>query len=307
MNEIFEKLLKSELLTEETKTELQQAVTELVEQAKTEARAAAELEVRSELVAKWGEQRDSLIDAIDEQVNTLVAEELKELHDDVERFRDLEVEKAAEIVEEKKALAAQLREELSTLVDKLDAFFEERITAEIAELREDIADAKTKEFGREIFEAFQGTFNKHFVDEASVQSKLRIAEDQLKAAKAKLSEIEEEKMVAVREAKMAEVLAPLTGDKREQMALILKNTPTEKLQEGYNTFIGKILKETTPAPVVEAAPAPAPVVESKPVAKPANRVVTGDKPKPAPKADAEPIVEAEDPQVARMRQLAFGR
>ena len=54
---------------------------------------------------------------------------------------------------------------------------------------------------------------------------------------------------------MDEVLTPLTGVKREQMAMILQNVDTEKLQEAYNRFVGRILKEavvTPPAALTES-------------------------------------------------------
>jgi hypothetical protein len=52
----------------------------------------------------------------------------------------------------------------------------------------------------------------------------------------------------VREAKLEKLLAPLTGKKREQMEMVLKNIETARLEESYKFFIGRILKEEVEAP-----------------------------------------------------------
>ena len=62
----------------------------------------------------------------------------------------------------------------------------------------------------------------------------------------------------LREQKMEKVLSPLTGKKREQMAFVLQNVETQKLEEAYKFFIGRVLKEedsssSTAAVITEAA------------------------------------------------------
>ena len=49
--------------------------------------------------------------------------------------------------------------------------------------------------------------------------------------------------VLERTQKLSEVLAPLNGRQREVMEAILKNVTTDQLDEGYKTFIGRVLKE----------------------------------------------------------------
>lgn len=269
MDEILKKLLQSELLSEETKAEISEQWTTSVEGFKSQVREEVTGEVRTELAGQWITERDELISKVDGFVAKALTEEIEELKGDIERFRDLEAEYAEKLVEEKHKLAATVAEELDSLVDKIDAFFEMRLTAEMEELKEDIALVKENDFGRKMFEAFASTYAAHYVDEDAVQSQLIVAEGKLADAEEQLAKLEDERNTMIREAKMEQVLSPLTGKKREQMAMVLKNVDTARLEESYKFFIGRILKED------DAAPAAKPLNESTTPAT--NKLVTGDK------------------------------
>lgn len=239
MEEILNKLLESELLSEDTKAQ----ITEQFQAGVQAMREELALEVRAELVEQYTKDREALVESIDEKLEALLKEEMAEFADDVAAFRDLEVEMAAKLVEEKKVLAEKLGEELDQIVDKLDTFLEYRIEEEMAEFKEDLEVVKENQFGRKIFESFMSEFNKSFVDEDSLFKKISVLEDKLSDAENRLFEAEQAEKKANRVKKLDEVLAPLSGVKREQMALILQNVETSKLQEAYNRFVGRILKE----------------------------------------------------------------
>jgi hypothetical protein len=292
MDEILKKLLESELLNEDSKRQITESFTSAVEALKENLRKEAELEVRARLVEEWTKQRDLLVEAVDEKVTAMLADEISELKEDIERFRDLEVEFSEKLVTEKHKMADKLAEELAQLVDKLDVFLEDRISEEMAELKEDLQVVRQNEFGREIFEAFQSVFNRSFVDEGSVQQQLRVAEDKLRDAEKRLTEAEGQRIVAERAQKLDEILSPLSGVKREQMALILENVEASKLSEAYNMFIGRILKEDTSTTDVKKGV----LAEDTPTAPKATTVVTGDvqKSKPARR----PVVESTEAKAA---------
>jgi hypothetical protein len=247
MDEILSKLLQSELLSEETKAEISEQWTTSVEAFKTQVREEVSGEVRSELAEQWIGERDELITKVDAFVAEALSKEMQELHGDVERFRDLEAELAEKLVEEKHKLAGEVAEELDALVDKIDAFFEMRLAAEMEELAEDLEIVKQNDFGRKIYEAFAATYNS-YVDEDAVQSKLTVAESKLRDAEKHVQTLEEERNKMIREAKMEQVLSNLTGKKREQMAMVLKNVDTARLEESYKFFVGRILKEDEATP-----------------------------------------------------------
>ncbi len=267
MDEILKKLLQSELLSEETKAEISEQWTTSVEAFKTTVREEVSGEVRLELAEQWAGERDELITKVDTFVAEALTKEIEELRGDIDRFRDLEAEYAEKLVEEKHKLAGEVASELDGLVDKIDQFFEMRLTAEMEELKEDLAVVKQNEFGRKIFEAFAETYGTSYVDEDAIQSKLTVAEAKLADAEKVLAAREASIATMVREAKMEQVLSSLTGKKREQMAMVLRNIETGRLEESYKFFIGRILKEDVAAP---AAVVTESVVDTK------TTVITGE-------------------------------
>lgn len=269
MDEILKKLLESELLSEESKAEISEQWTTSVETFKTQVREDVSNEVRLQLSEQWLTEREELITKVDAFVAEALTTEITELKGDIERFRDLEAEYAEKLVEEKHKLATEVAGELDQLVDKIDAFFEMRLSSEMEELKEDLDLVKQNEFGRRIFEAFVGEYSKSYVDEESIQSKLSIAESKLSDAEKRLGDREDQLNKMVREAKMEQVLSSLTGKKREQMAMVLKNVDTDRLEESYKFFIGRILKEGEAAPVAATALTES-VIETK------TTVVTGE-------------------------------
>ncbi len=299
MDEILQNLLSSELLSEEAKSEISTKWTAAVESHKAIVREEVTMEVRAEIAEQWATERDALIENVETFVGKKLEEELKEFKSDIEGYRDLQAEYAGKIVEEKHKMAEQLNADLESLIDKMDAFFEDRLTEEFAELREDLEIVKQNNFGRRLFEAFASEFNTSYVDEDSIQSQLAAATAKLSDAQASIGKLEEANAKMVRESTLEKILSPLQGKKREHMEFILQNVETSRLEEAFNRFIGRVLKEEA-AP---AADAPAPAAEA-PTAKPlteATAVVTGDESIEAPAKPAAPVVVDKH---ARMKVLA---
>lgn len=245
MDELLKTLLAAEVLTEETKQELEAAFTKHLGEAVSKAREEATANVTAELNEQWITERETLIEAIDEQVSTVLSEEMKELKDDIERFRDLEAEYAEKLVEAKSEMADQLKADIDVLIEKLDAFLEVRLAAELEELREDVQVVKKNEFGKKVFEAFVSEFKKHYTADDSVEGKLIETQKRLDDTLATLEESEKKLAGMLRANKMREVLSPLSGRQREVMEAILKNVDTPMLEEAFKVYVGKVVKETS--------------------------------------------------------------
>ncbi len=244
MNELLQKLLEAEILTEDTKKELEEAFTAARDEAITAAKDEAAADVRAELTEQWVAEKDTLVEAIDTKVGEMLEQEIEELKEDIERFRDLEAEYAEKLVEAKAAMADELKADLSDLVEKIDSFLEMRLQAEIEELKEDIDVVRKNQFGKKVFEAFVEEFMSEFADEESAETNLRETETRLADTEEQLKEAEHKLGAMEREQKMTKVLAPLSGRSREVMEAILRNVDTKNLEEGYNTFIGRVVRET---------------------------------------------------------------
>jgi len=244
MNELLQKLLEAEVLSADTKKELEEAFSSQLIEAVEAAREEASAEVRTELTSQWVKEKDTLIEAVDTKVTEYVEKEMEELREDIERFRDLEAEYAEKLVEAKASMSGELKDDLKELVEKIDAFLEMRISSEMNELAEDLEEVRKNDFGRRVFEAFSNEYMMHYADEDSSEGQLQEALERIQDLENTLEETEQKRAKVERAVKMDEVLTPLGGRSREVMEAILKNVDTENLEEGYNTFIGRVLRET---------------------------------------------------------------
>lgn len=244
MNELLKKLLEAEVLSEETKKELEEAFSSQLQEAAEAAKKEAAEQTRVELTEQWITERDALIEAIDVKVEDYLKQEIAELKEDISAFRDLEAEYAERLVESKGLMAEELQGDLAELIEKLDSFLEIRLNAEFEELREDLEETKKLQFGKKVFESFVNEYRKSFVDGDATEAELREAREELEVAESKRKKIEESFNALQRSIKIEKVLKPLAGKQREIMETILNKVPTEGLEEAYKTFIGRVLRES---------------------------------------------------------------
>ncbi|MCX2582088.1 hypothetical protein OQ641_30260, partial [Klebsiella pneumoniae] len=73
------------------------------------------MSVTAELNEAWLKERDTLIEALDAKVTEALTEEMAELREDIERFRDLEAEYAVKLVEAKREMATTLKKDMAQL------------------------------------------------------------------------------------------------------------------------------------------------------------------------------------------------
>lgn len=243
MEELLKKLMESDILNEETKSELEETINARLDEAVEAARKETEEQVRIELTEKYVQERDAMLEALDTKVNDFLKEEMKELRSDIENFRDLEAEYAERLVEAKAAMAQELQGDLGELVEKMDAFLEVRLVSELEEIREDIEEVKKLEFGRKIFEGIVQEYRSSFVDEDSVEAELVEARKELGETKDRLAESEATRDDLERNIKIDELLQNLKGHQRDVMEAVLEKMPTAQLEEGYATFLPRVMKE----------------------------------------------------------------
>ncbi len=248
MNVLFQKLLESEVLSDEVKTELLESLNQMIAEVKQQTIEETATATKAEIYESWVEQRAALVESIDEKLNEMLSIEIEELKEDIERFRDLEAEYAEKIVEHKQELAQELQTDIQELVEALDTFMDNTIEREFIELKEDIDEARKLNFGRQIFEAFTSEYSNNFANFNDLQETVKRTEKKLTEATKALTAKEKEMHKLERKIKMEQVLAPLTGKRKEIMEAILQSVKTENLDEGYKTFIGKVMNESvTPA------------------------------------------------------------
>lgn len=247
MDKIFASLLESEILTEDTKVQLEDAIKTQLEEAVQSAKDEAKSEVRAELTEQFIEEKKQLVEALDTKAEEYLNKEIEELKEDISRFRDLEVEYSERIVEHKQEMAKTLKRDLEELVEGLDTFVEMRLRAEMDELTESIEEVRKITTGQQIFEQFEQIYLSNFAGSNTQakaleqleesQTKLENTQKQLEEAQSKLNQVN-------RESKMTDVLKDLDGKTKEVMEAILRSVPTEQLEEAYQNFIPRVLHES---------------------------------------------------------------
>jgi uncharacterized protein YejL (UPF0352 family) len=239
-NILLEKLLSSELLTEETRKELAEGFTKMLNEAVEEEKAKILVELSQQFVT----ERAQLIEALDTKVNERLEAELAPFKQDILDYRDKDVEYAQRLVEATNKVKADAKEDLKTLVEQVNDYLDIVLNEQFTELKNDIEECKKIRYGSEIFEAVQKTFERKFVNKESIANQLKEANEKLENANKKLLETQESLKQAERSQKLTAVLENLNGRSKELMEVLLANVPTNKLEETYAKHINKVLAET---------------------------------------------------------------
>lgn len=277
MNELLQKLLESEVFTDDSKKQIAEAFEASLNEAIEQAKQETEIKVRAELTEQFVTEKEALVEAIDSKVEQWIAAHKEELDESVSDFRDLEAEYATRLVEARKEIAETVKADMAELVNQLDAFTTKCLEEEFAELEASIEEVKKYQFGKEIFEAVQKTFENKFMDSNETLNQLREAQTELEAKEKSLAEATKALATVKRDQKLNEVLEPLNGLSREIMETILKTTPTEKLEETYEKFIGRVLHDASTKSEKESAKAPVLAEsEEKKLVNEETKVVSGD-------------------------------
>jgi len=268
-NTVLKALLENELLTDDVKKSIEDAFNAIVEEQKqlaeeaaikeagealnealSEARAEMEAQVRTELATKFVAEREELVKSLDEKVKELLASEIEELKEDIDDFRDLEVELAAKLETEKEKLAEQFASEKKVFITKIDEFVTAELQSELQELHEDINAIKQNTFGKQMFESFVTMYEDSFADGdahvASVKEKLAEAQAITEAAEERNKELEAQLAEMQRIKALENTLAPLSGKRRSVMESILNGFETDKFGTVYAKMIDRVMN-TVPA------------------------------------------------------------
>jgi hypothetical protein len=265
-----------------------QTMVEAVDKMVTESLAAEIEEFQSEKAA-IAEERVAAKLAMAESAKKFndfmvskLAEEIKELRSDrklqaeatqrLEKFVESQLtEEIADFQKDKQDVIAtkvKLVSEAKTKLAELQANFVEKsarlvkesvakkLTAEMTQLKEDIAAARENMFGRRLFEAFASEFAATHLNENKEIAKLMDAMsakdaeimEARKAAKAAaaLVEAKEQEVKVIKEStdrsiKMNELLKPLNKEKAAVMSELLESVQTAKLQSAFDKYLPAVL------------------------------------------------------------------
>jgi hypothetical protein len=183
-----------------------------------------------------------------------LAKEIKEFASDK---RDL-AETKVKLVREAKSKFESIKQSFVQRSAKVvEAAVTKKLTTEIKQLKEDIDSARNNDFGRKIYEAFAQEFAGSYLNEKSETSKLLkiISKKEQELAETKQSLSEKESIVESKEREirvtkdlmerkqvMAELVAPLSGEKRVVMQELLESVQTAKLRYTFDKYLPAVME-----------------------------------------------------------------
>lgn len=198
---------------------------------------------------------EKLEDFVMEQLTS----ELNEFHKDK---KDLIEQKVRLVAEGKEMIANAKAEFINKASTKLASIVESTLSSELGMLKEDIKLAKENMFGRKIFETFAAEFMGSHLAEGTHISKLSKellnVKTQLEESRKEIADREAKIVEAQREVRkinesrqrdavMAELMTPLSKEKRDLMGKLLEGTATSNLRAAYNKYLPTVLNETVTA------------------------------------------------------------
>lgn len=254
VTELLQKLLENDVLTEDTKSSIKATFETVITEAKEQARVEVTEQLTAQFAADFVKERDTLIESIDELVTKAVeeysaqagqtlSEHITAHKADIEAFRDLETETAALIVESREQLVESTKHDIKTLVEKLDTFLDSAVAQEFTEIREELVESQRSALGAKIFEGFRNEFEQYYAQSTGITGKLDQMTKQVTATAAENAQLKESLQAITREQTLSTVLSPLEGKSRKVMETILQTVATDKLQETYDRFLDRVIKE----------------------------------------------------------------
>lgn len=197
-----------------------------------------------------------------EQIATLESFVTKALAKEINEFntdKAAVVETRVKLVKEAKSKFAEIRSSFIKKAAKIvESTVADNISKEMTQFKNDIKAARENNFGRKIFEAYASEYMSSYLNETS---EVRKMQKQLDEAHKKITETEtllestqvektrvEDK--AKRESTLSELLAPLSGEKKEVMTNLLESVQTDKLKDSFNKYLPHVMKESKRSSVI---------------------------------------------------------
>ncbi len=199
--------------------------------------------------------------AIEEAVEQIVKTEMGDLHDDVRTNRRAYLN----AMNESKSRYARMEEDLKKKTAMvLEMFLEKTVRDMLGELRNEIKAANESDFGREIFEAYNSVYRRHFFNtnkevksladrvtalsesnkriKTEAKTKLEEAAREVATARSAHKKLTESVMLA---RTRNQLLSNLKGDAHSKMKLILEScTSVDAMKRNYKQYVTEFLKET---------------------------------------------------------------
>lgn len=272
MKEILAKLFESQVLSEETKAELEKAITEAVQAAQDQAI----VEAQASVAKQWEIERAALIEAVDTKVSAAIEPEVAVLRETTEQLQNMKVELGKRYIAREKELAENVRADMSQLVEDLDTFMATTVAKHLGETKNQLKKIHEDNFGRRLYKAFVREFAEKHADMSAITEEMTQLRKKLDTSINENAALRGKLVDGDRKAKVKDLLAPLQGETRKVMEAVLATVPTNKLDESYKMLLTRVLKtsEKEKVEVLAETGKPAAVAARKPTTQASVKGVT---------------------------------
>jgi hypothetical protein len=202
--------------------------------------------------------QSATIEKLEQFVINNLAEEISEFHKDKK-----------DVIETKVKLVAEAKDQLDNLkkkfIEKSSKLVKEAVTGtlreELSQLKEDIKQARTNNFGRKLFETFAAEYSTSYLNEnqemkeleAVIVEKDKQLQEATEKSEANATEVEVQKAKIgrinesnERKAKLSELMKPLANKQADVMTSLLESVTTDKLKSAYDKYLPAVLKNEAP-------------------------------------------------------------
>lgn len=241
MEKLLQMLVQSNLLNESSLAEVRTEVENMINETKLQTEA----QVKAELTEQWIAERELLVESLDAKLTDLFESEIADLKQDIDNFRDLEVEFANKLEQEKTLLAEGFEDQLEQLIETLDTFIENRLAVELQEFAGDLEQAKKNQFAIDLFETFAPQFKDRFLSQDETHLALHKTQLKLAEAEAQLAKTQELHEATQRSAKLTQLLSTLGDNQRNVMSTLLENVATENLENMFARYIDVVIAKSS--------------------------------------------------------------
>jgi len=204
---------------------------------------------------------------LEQFIVTALAKEIKEFAIDKKDLAETKVKLVREAKVKFDEVKAQFIKRSAKVVEES---ITKQLKSEMSQLKEDIESARRNSFGRRLFEAFAQEYGTSYLNEKSETAKLmkilKQKDQELAEAKAVVTtkdKLVESKEREIRIAKdlmerrqvMAELMAPLSAEKKAVMQELLESVQTPKLRPAFDKYLPAVMegdvKKVAKAPAKE--------------------------------------------------------
>lgn len=187
---------------------------------------------------------------------------LKQLAEEIREFRadkkSLVEQKVKMVTEGKQKLQETKSQFIKRAAQIIESNIEKTLRTEIGQFKDDIRVARENDFGRKIFESVAAEFMTSYLNEGTELKKLQKVVATKNSQLASLTEsvkksrglmegldtkLKATQDLVERQKVMAELLAPLSKDKKGVMKELLESVQTKNLQGAYNKYLPSVLNE----------------------------------------------------------------